>query len=456
MIGSRSVITTEENEAGPGFKVSTRTTESFTRISLSSAASAASAASASAPAPGAPAAPAKGNDSKRVAAVVAFYFAVSLSMVFVNKAIFDRHRAHTLALTLVQLLGCIALSAAASCVGPLIARSRALAPAAFFFPKLELSPALLLQTLPTAVAFAAMLAFNNLCLEAVPVSFYQVARAWTVICSMLVARVWFGQRPSWREVACCLVIVAGYLFACAGAPGLGTQEVVAELRAHADKCALPFRKLAAGEFAPSALLACATPSPRFLGLVYGLLGSLSLAVYSLLVRADLARLSLSGLQHGALVNVSGAALLALYLWVTGALRALRADASVEWAALAPALLLATAVGHLINFATVLQIQTTTPLTHNVSGTAKATVQSVLGRYAKAEAVSGQTWVGTFITVFGCAAYAYVRQSQPPSGPAAPRKAAGPVWLVPEAVSSPEWFVALARTARRFVAKPPAL
>jgi hypothetical protein len=66
------------------------------------------------------------------------------------------------------------------------------------------------------------------------------------------------------------------------------------------------------------------------------------------------------------------------------------------------------VGFLINISTFLQIKWTSPLTHNISGTAKACVQTIMGVLIWQNDVSFLGMFGTFLSIIGCFLYGYVR------------------------------------------------
>lgn len=55
------------------------------------------------------------------------------------------------------------------------------------------------------------------------------------------------------------------------------------------------------------------------------------------------------------------------------------------------------------------MQVTSPLTHNISGTAKAAAQTVLATQVNAEIKSFMWWVSNVVVLLGSAAYARVRQ-----------------------------------------------
>merc|ERR1719509_756176 len=68
-------------------------------------------------------------------------------------------------------------------------------------------------------------------------------------------------------------------------------------------------------------------------------------------------------------------------------------------------------GFAIGYVTGLQIKTTSPLTHNISGTAKAAAQTVLACYWFSEVKSGAWWFSNTVVLAGSAAYAMVRRQE---------------------------------------------
>jgi GDP-fucose transporter C1 len=57
------------------------------------------------------------------------------------------------------------------------------------------------------------------------------------------------------------------------------------------------------------------------------------------------------------------------------------------------------------------MQVTSPLTHNISGTAKACAQTVIATYWFSETKSLLWWLSNWIVLGGSAAYARVRQME---------------------------------------------
>ncbi|OTF80721.1 EamA-like protein [Euroglyphus maynei] len=68
-------------------------------------------------------------------------------------------------------------------------------------------------------------------------------------------------------------------------------------------------------------------------------------------------------------------------------------------------------GLLISIVTNLQIQYTSPLTHNISGTAKACSQTVLATYIYEQHKTFSWWLSNAIVLVSSAIYTFVRQQE---------------------------------------------
>jgi GDP-fucose transporter C1 len=77
------------------------------------------------------------------------------------------------------------------------------------------------------------------------------------------------------------------------------------------------------------------------------------------------------------------------------------------------------MGFLIGLVTVLQVKATSPLTHNISGTAKAAAQSLLAFYIWGNAATLQGVAGILLVIVGSGLYTWVQMSLPAAPPAAP-------------------------------------
>lgn len=75
------------------------------------------------------------------------------------------------------------------------------------------------------------------------------------------------------------------------------------------------------------------------------------------------------------------------------------------------MLLAGLFGFLISIVTNLQIKHTSPLTHNISGTAKACVQTILATYIFNEPKTIRWWLSNIIVLVSSALYTFIRQRE---------------------------------------------
>ncbi len=64
--------------------------------------------------------------------------------------------------------------------------------------------------LPLSAVFVSMIAFNNLCLQMVGVSFYYVGRSLTTVFNVIFTYLILGVRTSFAAIACCGIIIAGF------------------------------------------------------------------------------------------------------------------------------------------------------------------------------------------------------------------------------------------------------
>jgi hypothetical protein len=75
------------------------------------------------------------------------------------------------------------------------------------------------------------------------------------------------------------------------------------------------------------------------------------------------------------------------------------------------MLIAGVLGFLIGIVTVMQIQWTSPLTHNISGTAKACVQTILAYFIWQNDSTLKGNIGVALVILGSGIYAFVRMRE---------------------------------------------
>jgi GDP-fucose transporter C1 len=66
------------------------------------------------------------------------------------------------------------------------------------------------------------------------------------------------------------------------------------------------------------------------------------------------------------------------------------------------------LGFLVGYFTSLQIKVTSPLTHNISGTVKSYLQTLMGVIIYKEIKSHLWWIGNYLVLIGAGLYSHVR------------------------------------------------
>lgn len=182
-----------------------------------------------------------------------------------------------------------------------------------------------------------------------------------------------GQTISFKVLICCGIIVSGFL--------LGLKEE--------------------GESVKLSLF----------GVACGVLASLSVALYSIFTKRILPMVDNNIWRLQFYNNANALVLLLPLMLCMGEVKVLREfkfwGNSLFWGLLITAGVFGIAIGYI----TALQIQVTSPLTHNVSGTAKAGAQTVLACVVYSEVKPQWWWISNIMVLLGSSAYTYVRMTE---------------------------------------------
>eukprot|EP00823_Brevimastigomonas_motovehiculus_P007267 TRINITY_DN6282_c0_g1_i1.p1 TRINITY_DN6282_c0_g1~~TRINITY_DN6282_c0_g1_i1.p1 ORF type:complete len:339 (-),score=39.41 TRINITY_DN6282_c0_g1_i1:102-1118(-) len=237
-------------------------------------------------------------------------------------------------------------------------------------PKFEYHLSTAIEVLPLTLLFLGMISFNNLCLKYVEVTFYQVARALTIVFNIIITSFDPKESISLRALLACAVVVVGYVIGCDG-------EVNFSWR----------------------------------GVIFGVLSSLFVCLYSIAVKKIVSRMGNNEWRVMLYNNVNASLLMPILFYCFGECEIVSKAPSIHMPIFWVVIFISGLFGFLINVATFLQIKLTTALTHNVSGTAKACLQTIIGALIYHNPVSLSTIFGTFMSIFGCAWYSTIRYSE---------------------------------------------
>jgi GDP-fucose transporter C1 len=292
---------------------------------------------------------------------VTFYMTVSIGLVFLNRLVLTdkTEKAGALFVSWYQFLVAYVIIVVITSVFPNV-------PLLNLFPRLSYKPSVFLKVIPVSATYLLMIGFNNKCLEYVSVSAYQIVRSLTIVFNIVLTYFVLGQTTSLLAMLACAGVVAGFF--------LGVE----------------------GEIDLS-----------FRGAIYGIASSLFVALYSIAVKKVM---ELLGNNEYLLIEYNtpvAIVALAPFVWYGGEFQGLGGRSLRFWTMQT----LAGVVGFIINIAIFLNIKYTTPLTHNLSGTVKACLQTLLAFviFPGSEIMTTMKFIGTVLIIACSAFYARVRQ-----------------------------------------------
>jgi len=248
------------------------------------------------------------------------------------------------------------------------------------FPLQCLNVKALLNVLPLSFCFVGMVALANLCLKHVHVSTYQVARSLTIIFTVCLSYAVLHQSQSKPILTCCGVMIIGFIISSldgseesginmTGLLAGGTSSFFQALYQVFIKRTLPY-----------------TDSNVNLLLLYNLFISSVLFVPVVFLLGES-----SALSHLPLFGDEN-------FWVV-------------W----PCLVISGVLGTLINLATYMCINVTSPLTFNIVGFTKSCVQSIGGVVILGDTISFQSGTGIILTLLSSGWYTKLKFNEQKSG-----------------------------------------
>jgi len=241
--------------------------------------------------------------------------------------------------------------------------------ASFFaqFPLAQYRLSMGKKILPLSLVHVCMITFNNLCLKHVHVSFYNVARSLTIVFSALFSYVFLGVSSSRNTIICLMLVIIGFIIGARGEVDLNT-----------------------------------------FGTISGIISSMFVALNSIYIKEVLPMVDDNHWRLTFYNNVNASIILlpfALYFELeTIQLHGARLFSGLFWFGMS----LATVFGFSIGIVTVMQIKATSPLAHNISGTAKAFFQSVLAFWIWGNQATGMYVFGLLAVLGGSLLYTIVK------------------------------------------------
>ncbi|XP_037816088.1 GDP-fucose transporter 1 [Lucilia sericata] len=304
----------------------------------------------------------------KVFLVVALYWCISILTVFVNKHLLSSDSVKLEAPLFVTWFQCVV--SAIICF--VMSRLGKQYPNVISFPEgnpLDIDT--FRKILPLSILFTLMVGTNNLCLKYVGVAFYYVGRSLTTVFNVVLTYVLLKQKTSFASIICCAGIVAGFML------GVDQESL--------------------------------TESFSWRGTVFGVLGSLALAMYSIHTKKALQHVNQEVWLLSYYNNLYSSVLFLPLIILNGELEAIITYKNIFEFWFVLTMLIGGLCGFAIGFVTALQIKVTSPLTHNISGTAKACAQTVIACQWYNETKSFLWWTSNIVVLVASAAYTRVKQ-----------------------------------------------
>ncbi|KAM9366291.1 GDP-fucose transporter 1 isoform 2-T2 [Symphorus nematophorus] len=300
----------------------------------------------------------------RIAAVVALYWFVSITMVFLNNYLLDnRDLDAPLFVTFYQCVVTVGLC----WVMQLLSRW---CPGVIDFPAVRLDVKTCREVLPLSVVFISMITFNNLCLKYVGVAFYTIGRSLSTVFNVLLSYIILKQTTSYRALICCGVILGGFWL------GVDQEGVAGSL--------------------------------SWTGVFFGVLASAFVSLNAIYTKKVMPAVDGNIWKLSFYNNINACILFLPLILVFGEFGRVASFSRLFDLGFWGMMTLGGVFGFAIGYVTGLQIKFTSPLTHNVSGTAKACAQTVIAVMWNASSKSALWWTSNMMVLVGSSAYTWVK------------------------------------------------
>jgi len=238
------------------------------------------------------------------------------------------------------------------------------------FPDITFDKARAKATFPLSIIFVSMIAFNNMCLQEVGVAFYNIARCLVTVFSIILSYAILGKSTSFRAMSCAGIVVGGFLLGVNQEGDLGSLSIK--------------------------------------GTIYGVVASAFVALNAIYIKKILPvhRDNIWALTY--YNNVNAIAIFIPLIVLNGELGELAVFPHLFSSKFWIAMSVSGFFGFIMGYVAGLQVQKTSPVTHNISGVAKACFQTLLATLYWQQNKSWLWWSSTFLVLFGTAAYSMVK------------------------------------------------
>lgn len=228
---------------------------------------------------------------------------------------------------------------------------------------------------PVSLLYVGMLVLNNFCLKNVDVAFYFVSRSLTTVFNVIFTYFLLDETISFGALICCAFIVIGFFI------GLDQENVIGKL--------------------------------SVIGVIFGVASSLFTSLFTIYTKKTLASLDKNIWILTLFNNINAMLLFVPLLAIHGDISVLiylqpqRIVNPAFWTMLSISGVMAFFIATVTNAS----IKYTSPLTHNISGTAKACFQTVIAVIYDRKSKSFLWWTSNVIILLASAMYSRIKQQE---------------------------------------------
>nr|XP_020464440.1 GDP-fucose transporter 1 isoform X2 [Monopterus albus] len=226
------------------------------------------------------------------------------------------------------------------------------------------------EVLPLSLVFIGMITFNNLCLKYLGVAFYTVGRSLSTVFNVLLSYVILKQTTSLQALLCCGIILGGFWL------GVDQEGLAGSL--------------------------------SWSGVFFGVLASACVSLNAIYTKKVMPAVDGNIWKLSYYNNINACVLFLPLILLSGELGHVASFSHLTDLRFWSMMTLGGVFGFAIGYVTGLQIKYTSPLTHNVSGTAKACVQTVIAVVYNSSSKSFLWWTSNMMVLCGSSAYTWVK------------------------------------------------
>ncbi|CAM9140994.1 unnamed protein product [Ectocarpus fasciculatus] len=313
------------------------------------------------------------SDAGYIAQVVTLYWTVSICMVYLNKVLLSSEDASIPAPMFVTWFQCVVTALICVVLGNMGERTRKEGRSSFLndYPVCKYNSETGIRVLPLSLIFVGMIAFNNICLKHVEVSFYNVARSLSIVFNVLFTYLVLGKETSVMTCSTLLIVIFGFYLGIDGEINLSVIGTAAGVLA---SVFVSLNGIYTAKILP------AVNNDKSMLLFYNNINASFLFIPFII------------LFEGQTIVDNATKLVSLVFW--------------------SGMVMSGLMGFGIGLVTVMQVRATSPLTHNISGTAKAAFQSLMAFYIWGNEYTFNGIAGIFLVIFGSGLYTYVQMQKP--------------------------------------------